>query len=337
MRAVRSSAAAGNNPKPPVGPSHPVVPGAAGQLAAKVKAEHKRGLITSIEFTLDRPFAEFDEGKFKIAFKLATGIDASQIRIASIRSGSTIVQIDGEQETLAIIIQKIQSSQQVAHQLAQQTGMRKISWEIDGARYELTVDEPSNAELPASRPAIVRDTPQKVQFGFAVGFGIAGLAVILTIAIFIPVPTVFQYQVFRIILALAAGGVASMIPGILSLQIPNFLTAGGALAVFAIIYFYSPAQLAVRGISPDPTPTPTATSTPTPTPTAPWVNQELYHSGIEAFNKADWITALKDLSAFRTANQQLLTGRLSPDREQFKKALDQAISHCLRGPGGQHR
>jgi hypothetical protein len=94
---------------------------------------------------------------------------------------------------------------------------------------------------------------------FRVFSSITGLAVILIIALFLPVPTLFQYQVFRIILALAASGAASMIPGILNLQIPDFITAGGALAVFVVVYFYSPAQLAVRGISPDltaPKPTP---------------------------------------------------------------------------------
>jgi hypothetical protein len=105
------------------------------------------GLIASIEFTLECPFIEFNEAKFKIALKAATGIDASQIRIASIRSGSTIVKIDGEQETLAAIIRKIQSSQQVAHQLALQTGMRKMAWEIDGKRYELNIGDTTITEV----------------------------------------------------------------------------------------------------------------------------------------------------------------------------------------------
>src|SRR5207249_652829 len=54
------------------------------------------------------------------------------------------------------------------------------------------------------------------------------------------------YQVFRIVLALAAGGVGAVIPGILNVNIPKVLTAGGALAVFVVVYFYSPAQLAVK-------------------------------------------------------------------------------------------
>lgn len=107
--------------------------------------ETKRCFITSIEFTLDRPFSEFDEAKFKIALKVATGIDASRIRIASIRSGSTKVEIDGEQEALATIVQKIRASQQIAEQLALQTGLRKIAWEINGTHYEFTVETPGES------------------------------------------------------------------------------------------------------------------------------------------------------------------------------------------------
>jgi uncharacterized integral membrane protein len=87
---------------------------------------------------------------------------------------------------------------------------------------------------------------QKTQLWLAFTFGVVFLAIILVIAVFIPNPTNFQYQVFRITLALAAGGVAAVIPGILNVNIPRFITAGGALAVFVVVYFYSPAQLIVK-------------------------------------------------------------------------------------------
>jgi hypothetical protein len=57
-----------------------------------------------------------------------------------------------------------------------------------------------------------------------------------------------QFEIVRIILALAAGGVAAMIPGLLNLELTAAanlaLRAGGALAVFVIVYFYSPARWA---------------------------------------------------------------------------------------------
>ena len=89
-------------------------------------------------------------------------------------------------------------------------------------------------------------TSQKIQAGLAFVFGVVFLSVILAIAIFIPKPTDFQYQVFRITLALAAGGIGAVIPGILNVDIPRLLTAGGALAVFVVVYFYSPAQLIIK-------------------------------------------------------------------------------------------
>jgi hypothetical protein len=74
-------------------------------------------------------------------------------------------------------------------------------------------------------------------------FGIVFVIVMLVLAIAYPSPTPFQYTVFRITLALAAAGVAAMIPGFIELRISTFLRAGGALAVFAIVYFYNPATL----------------------------------------------------------------------------------------------
>src|SRR2546430_2050491 len=74
-------------------------------------------------------------------------------------------------------------------------------------------------------------------------FGVVFVIVLLLLAIKYPLPTPFQYNVFRIVLALAAGGVAGMIPGFLTVTVSTWLRAGGALAVFVVVYFYSPAKL----------------------------------------------------------------------------------------------
>jgi hypothetical protein len=74
-------------------------------------------------------------------------------------------------------------------------------------------------------------------------FGVIFVVVLLYAAFAVPNPTAFQYTVFRIVLALAAAGVAAMFSGFLTIQISNWLKAGGALAVFAIVYFYAPAAL----------------------------------------------------------------------------------------------
>jgi len=77
----------------------------------------------------------------------------------------------------------------------------------------------------------------------AFAFGVAFVVVLLLLAVRYPNPTPFQYTVFRIVLALAAGGVAAMIPGFLTLAVSNRIRASGALAVFVVVYFYSPAEL----------------------------------------------------------------------------------------------
>ncbi len=77
----------------------------------------------------------------------------------------------------------------------------------------------------------------------ALGFGVLFVAVILVIALVKPSPSAFQYTVFRIVLALAAGGFVSMTPGLFEIKVANWLRAGGALAVFVIVFFYAPAAL----------------------------------------------------------------------------------------------
>lgn len=73
-------------------------------------------------------------------------------------------------------------------------------------------------------------------------FGTVFVVTILVVALLVPNPTTFQLFVFRVILSLAAGGVAVMIPGLINIEMGSIIRAGGALAVFAIIYFLNPAQ-----------------------------------------------------------------------------------------------
>lgn len=74
-------------------------------------------------------------------------------------------------------------------------------------------------------------------------FGVVFVFGLLALAIAFPKPTAFQYTVFRIVLALAASGVAAFLPGFVEVDVNRWLRAGGAIAVFVIIYFFSPANL----------------------------------------------------------------------------------------------
>ena len=92
-------------------------------------------------------------------------------------------------------------------------------------------------------------------------FGVVFVITLLVIAVRFPNPTPFQYNIFRIILSLASAGVAAMIPGFLNVDINSttglLIRAGGALAVFVIVYFFNPAKLAIQPhIEPVPPPAP---------------------------------------------------------------------------------
>lgn len=74
-------------------------------------------------------------------------------------------------------------------------------------------------------------------------FGVVFVIVLLVIAFLKPNPTGFQYTVFRIVLALAGCGVVAVAPGFIEVKFGKWLRAGGALAVFAVIYFCAPAMV----------------------------------------------------------------------------------------------
>jgi len=97
-------------------------------------------------------------------------------------------------------------------------------------------------------------------------FGVAFVVLLLVLAIFFPNPTDFQYFIFRTVIALAASGVAALIPGLLHVELPA-ARAGGALAVFILVYQFSPASLVTQ--STPPPKSGTAVNSPPPVVNAP--------------------------------------------------------------------
>lgn len=113
----------------------------------------------------------------------------------------------------------------------------------------LNIDEPKNNER---KPKDLRnkskreliDSPLRGLSLFT--FGIIFVTVMLVLSLFFSEPSPFQYFVFRIVLALAASGITASIPGFLEVRVSNGVRAGGALAVFVIVFFFSPASLITR-------------------------------------------------------------------------------------------
>lgn len=113
------------------------------------------GVVIKIEVTLDLPVSEFHPEAFKQALESNIGIDVSQIRIVSIRAGSTIFDLEGDPKELGRIIHVFRSSQRDLHNFARATGLRKFAWLEGGTRYEVTVslDSAGGTDEPASKTA----------------------------------------------------------------------------------------------------------------------------------------------------------------------------------------
>ena len=65
----------------------------------------------------------------------------------------------------------------------------------------------------------------------------------LIVAIAIPQPTATQWFVFRVVLALAAAGIGAVIPGLIVVNVSKTVRAGGAIALFVLVYTLNPPQL----------------------------------------------------------------------------------------------
>jgi hypothetical protein len=86
----------------------------------------------------------------------------------------------------------------------------------------------------------------RLEIVLAFVFGCAALAAVLWLAFRSDSLSSQQFEILRIVLALAGGGVGAVVPGFLDLHLKAgaklALRAGGALAVFVLLYFWSPAH-----------------------------------------------------------------------------------------------
>lgn len=122
----------------------------------------------------------------------------------------------------------------------------KVNW------YNLFVDFQDNPyalgvmeKINKTKFNIVKAQRSGLERKLAVIFGIVSLVLLGVVAIFFPCPTTFQYMTFRILISLGMGAATMMLTGSLSFNNP-FVKATGALAVFAVVYFFNPAELVIN-------------------------------------------------------------------------------------------
>lgn len=82
---------------------------------------------------------------------------------------------------------------------------------------------------------------KKLQTILSYCFGVSFIITMLVISFVQPNPSSFQYTIFRTVLALAGAATVAVFPGFIEVRFGNWLRAGGALAVFVVLYFFNPA------------------------------------------------------------------------------------------------
>ena len=88
-----------------------------------------------------------------------------------------------------------------------------------------------------------------IQMWLAFVFGVVFILTMLIIALAVPNPTPSSFLTFRVVLALAAAGIAAVIPGFIDVELrwlKIVIRAGGAIAIFVIVYLLKPAALVMK-------------------------------------------------------------------------------------------
>jgi hypothetical protein len=71
-------------------------------------------------------------------------------------------------------------------------------------------------------------------FSFAVG----AFVILILVARFDPTPSQTNWYIYLILLALAAAGFVVLLPGAIDFEVPGTIKASGALAIFALIFYF---------------------------------------------------------------------------------------------------
>ncbi|MEM1325955.1 MAG: carboxypeptidase-like regulatory domain-containing protein [Bacteroidota bacterium] len=100
---------------------------------------------------------------------------------------------------------------------------------------------PQNESLP--RVETLPNEPTDRTSRLEVILGVIFLLIGLTVALLVDCPTTTQLFVIRLFLALGAAAFAAIIPGVLNVTaLKSIISAGGGLAVFALVYFLNPGE-----------------------------------------------------------------------------------------------
>ena len=96
--------------------------------------------------------------------------------------------------------------------------------------------------LDMTKQAFTTDNMKnKLQSIFLPAFGVVFLVGIIVLSLLNPFPSMFQSATLWVALCLAASACAALIPGFVEFRLRGLVRAGGAIAIFCIMYFEVPA------------------------------------------------------------------------------------------------
>jgi uncharacterized integral membrane protein len=125
------------------------------------------------------------------------------------------------------------------------------------AHYKITQTTSSPAQSETSPPSGVKAASQTASSDsssswidklgidkfLAFLFGAVVLIILLIVAVFDRKPTPLGILIYRVLLALAAAGIGAVIPGLISVTVSSIIRAGGAIALFVIVFWFNPPRL----------------------------------------------------------------------------------------------
>lgn len=106
-------------------------------------------------------------------------------------------------------------------------------------------------EDPPKRSFITGEIDVKALIAFV--FGAIFIITILAFATIVKDPSSTAIWTYRVILALAAGGVAAILPGFIDVKYKSFVQAGGAIGVFVLVLvtFPTPRPASEKAVAPE--------------------------------------------------------------------------------------
>jgi Protein of unknown function (DUF4019) len=85
-----------------------------------------------------------------------------------------------------------------------------------------------------------------IEKALAFTFGCIFVITLIVLSLVFPEPTVTQWFVFKIVLALGAGAIGAVLPGVLEVRVGNWVRGAGALGLVALVAFLPVEALVVK-------------------------------------------------------------------------------------------